>query len=210
MKKLTKVIASTLIAASVLTLNPIGASAEWKQNNTGWWYTQGSSWDTGLKEIDGNHYYFDSNGYMKIGWLQSGDSWRYFYGNGEMAHDTVIDGYVINTMGIWVKDTTPDEVEYFKNLAYQAVDDIYPSEKLVFDGCYTKENYPYKKILVSMNIEDDLIYVYEIIPQNEQIEREPAKVIIGKDSKNVYEATGGLSLYQWKDKQKVKTFKYIG
>ena len=30
--KLTKVIASTLVVASVLALNPIGASAEWKQN----------------------------------------------------------------------------------------------------------------------------------------------------------------------------------
>jgi len=39
--KLTKVIASSLIAVSVLALNPIGASAEWKQNLAGWWLLKG-------------------------------------------------------------------------------------------------------------------------------------------------------------------------
>ena len=34
--KLTKVIAITLVAASVLALNPIGANAEWKQDAKGW------------------------------------------------------------------------------------------------------------------------------------------------------------------------------
>ncbi len=62
--KLTKVIASTLIAASVLVLNPIGANAEWKQNKTGWWYTEGSSWAKGFRAIDGSLYYFDQKGYM--------------------------------------------------------------------------------------------------------------------------------------------------
>jgi len=45
--KLTKVIASSLVVASVLALNQIGASAEWKQNSNGWWNTEGSSWSKG-------------------------------------------------------------------------------------------------------------------------------------------------------------------
>ena len=81
--KLTKVIASSLIVASVLALNPIGASAEWKQNYTGWWYTDGSSWATGWKLIDGNWYYFNSDGYM--------------------AHDTIIDGYKLGSDGAWIQ-----------------------------------------------------------------------------------------------------------
>jgi len=52
-KKLLKVIASTLMLASMFALNPIGANASWKQNNTGWWYTQDNSWITGWKLIDG-------------------------------------------------------------------------------------------------------------------------------------------------------------
>ena len=82
--KLTKVIASVLIVASVLAFNPIGASAEWKQDNTGWWYTEGSSYTTGWKLFDGNWYYFNSDGYM--------------------AHDTTIDGCKLGSDGAWIQE----------------------------------------------------------------------------------------------------------
>src|SRR5471030_1905756 len=84
--KLTKVIAISLIVASVLALNPISASAEWKQNNTGWWYTTDeSSWTTGWTLLDGNWYYFNSDGYM--------------------AHDNIIDGYKLGSNGAWIQET---------------------------------------------------------------------------------------------------------
>ena len=83
--KLTKLIASSLIVISVLGLNPIAASAEWKQSNTNWWYTEGSSWATGWKEIDGKWYYFNSDGYM--------------------AHDTEIEGFKLGSDGSWMQNT---------------------------------------------------------------------------------------------------------
>jgi len=84
--KLKKVIASSLIVVSVLALNPIGASAEWKQDSNGWWNTEGSSWwSVGWKEIDGKWYYFGQNGYM--------------------VHDTTIDGYSIGSDGAWIQST---------------------------------------------------------------------------------------------------------
>lgn len=83
--KLTKLIASTLIVASVLALNPIGASAEWKKDSTGWWYVEGNSWITGWKQIDGKWYYFNTNGYM--------------------AYDTVIGTYKLGSDGAWVQYT---------------------------------------------------------------------------------------------------------
>ncbi len=64
MKKLTKVIVTTLAMASILALNPIGVNAEWKQNDKGWWYTEGDSWSVGWRVIDGHLYYFDTMGYM--------------------------------------------------------------------------------------------------------------------------------------------------
>jgi len=84
MKKLTlrKVIASLLIVASVLVLNPVGVSASWRQNSTGWWYTVGNSWATGWAKLDGKWYYFDSNGYM--------------------AHDTTIEGFKLGSDGAWM------------------------------------------------------------------------------------------------------------
>lgn len=79
--KLTKIISSLLIAVSVLVLKPIGASAEWRSDSTGWWYTEGNSWVTGWRNISGSWYYFNSDGYM--------------------AHDTTIDGYYLNSSGAW-------------------------------------------------------------------------------------------------------------
>jgi len=86
--KLVKVIASILAVVSIIALNPIGASAEWKKDTTGWWYTEDNSWATGWKNIDGNWYYF----------YKKNDS----YGlTGYMAHDTIIDGCYLNHNGIW-------------------------------------------------------------------------------------------------------------
>lgn len=82
MKILKKVLASLLVAASILVLNPIGTNATWKQNSTGWWYTIGSSWATGWAKIDGK--------------------WYYFYSNGYMAHNTTIDGFKLGSDGAWV------------------------------------------------------------------------------------------------------------
>jgi hypothetical protein len=83
--KLTKVIAGLLVVASVLALNPIGASAEWKQDSNGWWNTEGNSWSVGWRQIDGKWYYFGQDGYM--------------------VHDTVVNGYNIGSDGVWIQST---------------------------------------------------------------------------------------------------------
>lgn len=62
-------------------LSQTGASSEWKQNSTGWWYKEGSSWATGWRLIDGNWYYFNSDGYM--------------------VTNTSVGGYYLNENGVW-------------------------------------------------------------------------------------------------------------
>jgi hypothetical protein len=84
--KLTKFISGSLLIASIFVLSPIGVSAEWKQDSNGWWYADGASWYTGWKQIDGN--------------------WYYFYNNGYMAHDTVIDGLYLNSSGAYSTNST--------------------------------------------------------------------------------------------------------
>lgn len=80
--KLSKLIVSSLLATSLLALSPIAANAEWKEDSTGWWYTEeNSSYATGWRLIDRN--------------------WYYFYSDGYMAHDTSIDGYYLNSSGAW-------------------------------------------------------------------------------------------------------------
>ena len=83
--KLTKLIASLIVIGSMFTLNPIAASAEWKQDNSGWWYADGSSWVTGWKLLDGKWYYFNSNGYME--------------------NNTTIDGYKLGSDGAWIQNS---------------------------------------------------------------------------------------------------------
>lgn len=79
MKIIKKLIALSLTSISVLAFSSIGASAEWKKDGKGWWYTEGNSYATGWRTIDGKLYYFDYNGYM--------------------AHDTTIDRKYIKPDG---------------------------------------------------------------------------------------------------------------
>ena len=37
------------------------------------------------------------------GWYQEGDAWYYLNPDGSMAHDTVVDGYTVDSNGRWVQ-----------------------------------------------------------------------------------------------------------
>jgi predicted HAD superfamily phosphohydrolase YqeG len=63
-RKLTKVFAGLLSALTLIIVNPIQANATWKQDSTGWRYTEVRSYVTGWRIIDGKWYYFHTNGYM--------------------------------------------------------------------------------------------------------------------------------------------------
>lgn len=83
-KYLRKIITLAISTISITIISPIGVSAEWKQDNTGWWYTEGNSWAIGWTNIDGKWYYFNKNGYMVYG--------------------TTIDGYIIGSDGAWIQN----------------------------------------------------------------------------------------------------------
>ncbi|MBN1040059.1 hypothetical protein DVW12_15270 [Clostridium botulinum] len=124
--KLTKLIASTVLIASAIALNPMSASAEWKSNSTGFWYTEGSSYITGWKQISGQWYYFDSNGYMKTGWIYDNGNWYYCWGNGQMAKDTTVDGYCLNSNGAWTinKNNTENSNDFTSEKALKLAQKI--------------------------------------------------------------------------------------
>lgn len=84
LKSLKKFITVGVIASSMIMLFPVGASAEWKQDNKGWWNTEGNSWSIGWREINGKWYYFGQDGYM--------------------VHDTIINGYKIDGNGAWIQN----------------------------------------------------------------------------------------------------------
>lgn len=59
-----KVISMFLVLVSITAMNSSIANAEWKQDNAGWWYKEGTSYAKGWRMINGNWYYFNNNGYM--------------------------------------------------------------------------------------------------------------------------------------------------
>ncbi|NRY62091.1 N-acetylmuramoyl-L-alanine amidase family protein [Clostridium beijerinckii] len=109
--RLKKLIAVTVATLTLTALSPIGASAAWKQDSNGWWNTEGNSYSTGWRSINGSWYYFDSIGYMKTGWVNDGGTWYYMQPSGEMKTGWVNDGgtwYYMQPSGAmqtgWVND----------------------------------------------------------------------------------------------------------
>jgi len=55
----------------------------------------------GLESFDGKSYYFNETNIMSTGWLKINNKWYYFYPNGQMALSTTIDGYALDSSGVW-------------------------------------------------------------------------------------------------------------
>jgi hypothetical protein len=87
---------------------------------------------TGWKTIEGNKYFFDKDGVMKTGWykesgktyflepdgmmaagrwVQINDNWYYFYADGKMAVNTVVDGFRIDLNGVKEEEDETDITE---------------------------------------------------------------------------------------------------
>ena len=57
---------------------------------------------TGWIKRDDKTYFADSNGEIVTGWCQIDGNWHYFYpDSGEMASNTSINGFYVDTDGIW-------------------------------------------------------------------------------------------------------------
>ena len=78
-----------------------------KGNEDKWWYkhSDGSYTINNWELIDGKYYFFDEEGWMKTGWIESPYShkWFYCYSNGEMAHDCEMYGYRFDSDGVATK-----------------------------------------------------------------------------------------------------------
>lgn len=211
--KLRKAMASALLVVSAMALNPAGASAEWRRDNNGWWYKEDNSYAKGWREIDGKSYYFDSNGYMKTGWIQDSyfGNWHYFHSNGAMAYNTVIDGYELDEDGTWIKPSK--EAEEARNLILKE-DNEYISKMNSKYGAKLTKGYLEGNINKFMandkwNLPVEDVYVFSLM---DPYDSECCGYMVGKTSKNIYcvPHQGGLSVYEIKNNEIIKTYKWLG
>lgn len=56
-------------------------SAGWNRDGNGWWFENGDGtiYSDGWKTIDGQRYYFTSDGYMATGWVNTGEVRDYYF-----------------------------------------------------------------------------------------------------------------------------------
>jgi len=209
-----KVITIVGIVISITALNPSGVSADWKQEDTGSRYIDGNSYVTGWKNIDNNWYYFDNNGYMKKGWISDNGIWYYLYDNGQRATLEVIDGYFVNSSGIYTNTITASEARQLiskedSNYISKITDHEtrlsteyreYSADNMPASGYWNIPKEPCYEFYV---------HVYDV---NGEVLCDICEYLVGKESKSVYIAPnqGGMSIYQIKNNQKVNIFKYIG
>lgn len=107
MKRITKIIAGSLVAASISSLKPIEANATtgWFMTNSGWSYYDASGVKITSRWVyDNNKWYFlRADGIMTTGWLQYNGKWYYLNSNGAMAVNTISpDGYYLGFDGAWI------------------------------------------------------------------------------------------------------------
>lgn len=64
----------------------------------GWFGTNGWSQDANYP-----YWYYFKNGIVQTGWIYDNGKWYYCNSNGEMAHDTTIEGYTLSSSGAWIQ-----------------------------------------------------------------------------------------------------------
>ncbi|WP_315079907.1 hypothetical protein [uncultured Clostridium sp.] len=107
MKKIKKLLSALLILFSIVILNPVQANAAWKQDSTGWWYTEGNSYPQNeWRYINYKWYFFEYSGYLDQ------NAWMY-------------DGYYLNMNGEWTETAKYLRRDILKNgMAYCKSGDI--------------------------------------------------------------------------------------
>lgn len=77
----------------------------WLKDGSTWYYLKSSGeMQTGWLQEKGFWYYLDDSGAMKTGWYQVSGKWYYSYSSGELAVNTTVDGYRVNSNGEWIQE----------------------------------------------------------------------------------------------------------
>ncbi len=101
-KSIGKRLAVGIVAAAMLMTSTATAfAAEWKQNETGWWYENedGTYPVNSWVQVNGVWYFFNQEGYMSTGWGWDNGNWYFTNSDGAMLTGWVVvdnKGYYLN------------------------------------------------------------------------------------------------------------------
>lgn len=101
-KSIGKRLAVGIVAAAMLMTSTATAfAAEWKQNETGWWYENedGTYPVNSWVQVNGVWYFFNQEGYMSTGWVWDNGNWYFTNSDGAMLTGWVVvdnKGYYLN------------------------------------------------------------------------------------------------------------------
>lgn len=80
MELMKKAMAVIIAVSAVLSASAVCFADEWKETDSGMTYINDSGEAvTGLQEIDGSKYYFNTKGIMKTGWLNAKSGKKYYF-----------------------------------------------------------------------------------------------------------------------------------
>lgn len=112
-----RVMALSILSVSLLGVSSVQANAEWRQDNVGWWYSQG-------------------NTYLKNTWFYDNATGKqYYFGNdGYMAKNTTVGSYRLGYDGAWIQTTQPiaNNTSVTNNIQTSKVYSV--GEKWIVDG----------------------------------------------------------------------------
>lgn len=95
MKKIKRIIASSIIFTSLLAINPVAA------------YETGHKVGTlavGWVQINAKWYYFNQSGAMQRGWVTTNNKWYFLGSDGALYINCMTpDGYKVDGTGAWVQ-----------------------------------------------------------------------------------------------------------
>ena len=141
MSKRISIKTSVLILTIVMIISnfsgSVMADGGWKRDSSGWWYSTGNSYyKSQWALIDGNWYYFNSDGYMESDcyrdgcWLESNGAWNKSYSHGT---------WKCNSSGWWYEDNGWYPVNkwlWIDGNQYYFNDQGYMEHDCYRDGCW--------------------------------------------------------------------------
>jgi hypothetical protein len=97
--------AATPAATTTTTTTTTATKTGWQKLNDGTWHLYDGAGNEvkGWTMVGSAWYYMNDKGVMQTGWLNVNGNWYYLDESGVMQSNTIIDGYSLDSNGVWIQ-----------------------------------------------------------------------------------------------------------